>query len=212
MDTRSHGHRAATSSSSSAERKPDGGNTIWASSNWQNQIQRSNLVSIPAARTTSLTKSLFIIMGPACRHLQEASQEVGDLVGRPCHNKSNHSLSSISSHLPISCSRCFSLMIDSITALRVSTLVIFFTFRPLHSPSWVALYVHFIFFFTLVLLAFHPLEPGIFTVFILVCYNILYSAFDSLAPLRVVHPILSIGAVRGVCGDSRRGRTTGRLC
>lgn len=131
-------------------------------------------LSIPAARTTSPTKGLFIIMGPACRHLQEASQEVGDLVGRPCHNKSNHSLSSISSHLPISCSRCFSLMIDSITALRVSTLVIFFTFRPLHSPSWVALYVHFVFFFTLVLLAFHPLEPGIFTVFILVCYNILH--------------------------------------
>ncbi|KAF4564963.1 hypothetical protein EYR40_011136 [Pleurotus pulmonarius] len=43
MNMGSHSHRVAASSSSSAERKPDGGNSIWASSDWQNQIQPSHI-------------------------------------------------------------------------------------------------------------------------------------------------------------------------
>ncbi|KAJ8693323.1 hypothetical protein PTI98_008328 [Pleurotus ostreatus] len=43
MDMGSHSHRAATSSSSSAERKPDGGNSVWMASDWQNQIQPTNI-------------------------------------------------------------------------------------------------------------------------------------------------------------------------
>ncbi|KAF9491193.1 hypothetical protein BDN71DRAFT_1453314 [Pleurotus eryngii] len=43
MDMGSHSHRAATSSLSSVERKPDGGNGVWMASEWQNQIQPTNI-------------------------------------------------------------------------------------------------------------------------------------------------------------------------